>query len=88
MKHRECTVQVSRPRDQNDSAALDLEGLPPMDWKQVKDLCRGHDASVRLGRVPQPVGGRCRVPFDAREHAVAARDRINGDASGVRATLV
>ena len=36
----------------------------------------------------QPVGGRCRVPFDARERAVAARDRINGDASGVRATLV
>ena len=85
---RKCAVQVSRPRDQHDSAALDLEGLPPMDWKQVKDLCHGHDASVRLGRVPQPVGGRCRVPFDAREHAVAARDRINGDASGVRATLV
>ncbi|KAH8050869.1 hypothetical protein JL720_15257 [Aureococcus anophagefferens] len=68
-----------------------FEALSPDDaWlpRRERGGPGGRRGEAARERTVQPVGSRCRVPFDAREHAVAARDRINGDASGVRATLV
>ena len=77
-----------RDRGSPCEAALQLEGLPPMTWRQVKDLCHNHDDAVTIGRVQDPVDGRCRVPFDTRAHASDAMNRINDDDGPVRATLV
>ena len=68
-----------------ESSDDDEELEPP---RQVKDLCHNHDDAVTIGRVQDPVDGRCRVPFDTRAHASDAMNRINGDDGPVRATLV